>query len=71
VIAHRALADFPVYVVLSQLELGRAFQLLGDKPGAARTFSEVDKIWKDADPSFPPLAQLRTYERELNQNAAL
>jgi len=70
VIAHRTLADFPVYVVLSQLELGRSFQLLGDKPGAARAYSEVDKVWKDADSRFPPLAQLRTYERELNKNAA-
>lgn len=71
VIAHRTLADFPVYVVLSQLELGRAFQLLGDRLSAARAYREVDKVWKDADPRFPPLAQLRTYERELNENAAL
>jgi hypothetical protein len=71
VIAHHTLADFPVYVVLSQLELGRAFQLVGDKPGAARAYSEADKIWKDADPGFPPLVQLRTYEHELNENAAL
>jgi DNA-binding winged helix-turn-helix (wHTH) protein/tetratricopeptide (TPR) repeat protein len=71
VIAHRTLADFPVYVVLSQLELGHAFQLLGDRPSAARAYSEVDTVWKDADPGFPPLVQLRTYERELNENAAL
>jgi eukaryotic-like serine/threonine-protein kinase len=70
VIAHHTLADFPVYVVLSQLELGRSFQILGDRPGAARAYSEVDKVWKDADSRFPPLAQLRTYERELNKNAA-
>jgi eukaryotic-like serine/threonine-protein kinase len=71
VIAHHTLADFPVYVVLSQLELGRAFQLLGDRPSAARAYSEADKVWKDADPGFLPLVQLRTYERELNENAAL
>jgi DNA-binding winged helix-turn-helix (wHTH) protein/tetratricopeptide (TPR) repeat protein len=71
VIAHRTLADIPVYVALSQLELGRAFQLLGDKSNAARAYSEADKVWKDAEPSFPPLVQLRTYERELNQSAPL
>jgi eukaryotic-like serine/threonine-protein kinase len=66
VIAHRTLADFPVYVALSQLELGRAFQLLGDKANAARAYGEADKVWKDAESGFPPLVQLRTYERELN-----
>jgi DNA-binding winged helix-turn-helix (wHTH) protein/tetratricopeptide (TPR) repeat protein len=69
VIAHRALADFPVYVTLSQLELGRAFQLVGNKSNAARAYSEVDKVWKDAEPGFPPLVQLRTYERELDAGA--
>lgn len=67
VIAHRTLADFPVYVALSQLELGRAFQLLGDKANAARAYREAEKVWKDAEPGFPPLVQLRTYERELNE----
>jgi DNA-binding winged helix-turn-helix (wHTH) protein/tetratricopeptide (TPR) repeat protein len=71
VVDHRALADYPVYVVLSQLQLGRAFQLLGDRSKAARAFSEADKVWKDAEPSFPPLAQLRTYERELSEGARL
>jgi len=66
VIAHRPLADFPVYVALSQLELGRAFQLLGDKSNAAKAYSEADKVWKDAEAGFPPLVQLRTYERALS-----
>jgi DNA-binding winged helix-turn-helix (wHTH) protein/tetratricopeptide (TPR) repeat protein len=66
VIAHRTLADLPVYVALSQLELGHAFQLLGDKANAARAYREAEKVWKDAEPGFPPLVQLRTYERELN-----
>jgi eukaryotic-like serine/threonine-protein kinase len=66
VIAHRTLADFPVYATLSQLELGHAFQLLGDKSNAAKAYSEADRVWKDAEPGFPPLVQLRTYERALN-----
>jgi eukaryotic-like serine/threonine-protein kinase len=69
VITHRALADFPIYVALSQLELGRAFQLLGDKANAAKAYTEADKVWKDAEPGFPPLVQLRTYERELNEGS--
>jgi DNA-binding winged helix-turn-helix (wHTH) protein/Tfp pilus assembly protein PilF len=71
VISHRSLADFPIYAILSQLELGHAFQILGDKPNAARAFSEAEKAWKDADPHFAPLVQLRIYEHELNQNSAL
>jgi len=67
VIAHRTLADLPVYVSLSQLELGRAFQLLGDKSNAAKAYGEADKVWKDAEPGFPPVVELRTYERELNE----
>ena len=71
VISHRTLADFPVYAILSQLELGRAFQMLGDKPNAAQAFSVAEKAWKDADPRFAPLVQLRTYENELNEHSAL
>jgi len=46
----------------SQLELGRAFQLAGDRENAKRLFRNLTDIWKDADPDFPPLKQLRDYE---------
>ena len=64
VIDHGSLADFPVYVVLSQLELGHALQLLGDRAGAEHAYSEVEKVWKNADPGFPPLQRLRAYQRQ-------
>jgi hypothetical protein len=63
VVDHRAIAPTSLYVVLSQLELGRAFQLAGDRENAKRLFHNLTDIWKDADPDFPPLKQLRDYER--------
>lgn len=65
-IDHRDLQDFPVYSVLSQLEMGRAFQLSGDKANAAAAYAEVEKVWRDSDPSFPPLRKLHAYQRELS-----
>lgn len=62
VVDHRAIAPTSLYVVLSQLELGRAFQLAGDRENAKRLFRNLTDIWKDADPDFPPLKQLRDYE---------
>jgi eukaryotic-like serine/threonine-protein kinase len=62
VIDHRSLADFPVYVSLSKLEMGRAFQILGNNGDSSRAFDELDEIWKNADQDFPPLQRLRAYE---------
>ena len=67
VIDHGSLADFPVYVVLSQLELGHALQLLGDRVGAEHAYNEVKQIWKNADSGFPPLQRLHAYQRQLEQ----
>jgi eukaryotic-like serine/threonine-protein kinase len=66
VIDHRYLPDFPVYSVLSQLEMGRAFQLSGDRASAAAAYGEVETIWKDSDPGFPPLKKLHAYQHELS-----
>jgi DNA-binding winged helix-turn-helix (wHTH) protein/tetratricopeptide (TPR) repeat protein len=65
VIEHRSMADYPLYVVLSQLELGRAYQLAGDGKNAERVYGELMLTWKDADSGFPPLRQLLTYESEI------
>jgi len=65
VVDHRAIAPTSFYVVLSELELGRAFQLAGDRENAKRVFHNLSDIWKDADPDFPPLKQLHDYERKL------
>jgi eukaryotic-like serine/threonine-protein kinase len=62
---HRTLADYPLYVVLSQLEMGRALQLIGDQASAAQAYDEIARIWKDADSGFPPLQELRAYQREV------
>ena len=62
VIDHRFLAEFPVYVSLSKLEMGHAFQILGNNVDASRAFDELDDIWKNADQGFPPLQRLRVYE---------
>ncbi len=56
VIAHRVLDPNSVYVLLAQLQLGRALQLSGDRAGAAHAYAELEKLWKDADASFPPYA---------------
>lgn len=65
VLDHRNIAITSPYVVLSQLELGRTLQLLGDAPAAARTYKDVEAAWQNADQDFPPLLQLRAYQREL------
>lgn len=63
VIDHREVAPTSVFVVLAQLELGRAYQLAGDHEKANRLFEDLRSTWKDADPDFPPLQQLHDYER--------
>ena len=63
VIDHRYLAESPVYVRLSKLEMGHAFQILGNNIDASRAFDELDEIWKNADQEFPPLQRLRLYEQ--------
>lgn len=66
VIDHRSLSPtYSLYLVLSQLELGHAFRLLGDSIEANRAFAEVKRAWKDADPDFPPLRELRLYREGL------
>ena len=50
---------------LAPEEMGRAFQLSGDKASAATAYAEVEKIWRDSDPSFPPLRKLHAYQHEL------
>jgi tetratricopeptide (TPR) repeat protein len=68
VIEHRVLADYPLYVVLSRLGLGRSYQLLGNQQKARDAFREVDLIWEDADPHFPALIQLHQYEADNNRS---
>jgi eukaryotic-like serine/threonine-protein kinase len=71
VVNHRAIDADSLYVALSQLELGRALQLSGDRANAARSYGDAETIWKDADPSFPPLQKLRRYQHELTPDPQL
>jgi eukaryotic-like serine/threonine-protein kinase len=65
IIDHRFLSPpFSVYLVLSQLELGHAYQLLGDSTSANSAFTKVEQAWKDADRNFPPLQKLRHYQEQ-------
>jgi eukaryotic-like serine/threonine-protein kinase len=65
VIDHRFLSPtYSLYLVLSELELGHAFQLLGDSASANRAYAKVEQAWKDADRDFPPLQKLRHYREE-------
>ncbi len=66
VLEHRALRPQSPYISLSMLELGRAQALSGNAAEASRQFAELDGIWKDADSDFPPMRELRLYERELH-----
>jgi hypothetical protein len=53
-----------LYLVLSQLELGHAFQALGDSTSANIAYAKVELAWKDADRNFPPLQKLRRYQEQ-------
>jgi DNA-binding winged helix-turn-helix (wHTH) protein/tetratricopeptide (TPR) repeat protein len=65
VIDHRFLSPtFSLYLVLSELELGHAFQVLGDSTSANRAYAKVEEAWKDADRDFPPLQKLRQYREQ-------
>jgi len=65
VIDHRFLSPaFSLYLVLSQLELGHAFQVLGDSTSANAAYTKVEQAWKDADRNFPPLQKLRQYREQ-------
>jgi DNA-binding winged helix-turn-helix (wHTH) protein/tetratricopeptide (TPR) repeat protein len=69
VLDHASISPNSPYIVLARLELGRALQLAGDRPGAERHYQQVASVWKDADPDYPPLKQLRAYERELGHGS--
>jgi len=67
IVDHRTMSPSSLYVTLAQLELGRAQQLTGDKASAARTYQQVAAVWNNADPSYPPLRQLHSYQHELGR----
>jgi hypothetical protein len=46
---------------LTQLRLGRAYRMIGDKEHAAQAYSEAARIWKDCRPRSFPLREIRVY----------
>ena len=64
IVNHRALLPtYSIYLTLAELQLGRAYQLLGDQGKADHWFTVVGNAWQDADMQFPPLRELSRYER--------
>lgn len=61
VVDHRAIDPDSPFIVLSQLELGRTFQLVGDRANAERVLDDVRSAWKEADHNFPPLRQIQIH----------
>ncbi|MEA2561221.1 MAG: hypothetical protein QOH06_2725 [Acidobacteriota bacterium] len=45
----------------SLLGAARAAAKVGDQGTARRHYAELAEVWKDADPSLPDLAEVRTY----------
>ena len=67
VLDHKALLPtFSLYLIMCELELGRAYQLSGDSTSANAAYRKVQAAWKDADPNFPPLQELAHYRRLLS-----
>jgi eukaryotic-like serine/threonine-protein kinase len=65
VVDHRALSPDSPYVALADLNLGRALQRAGDRNNAAISYQNAQNIWKDADPDFVPLQQLKCLRSSL------
>ena len=62
VIAHRPLCPESIYVNLSLLQLGHSLQMSGRCDDARRAYAELHLVWKNADPDFPPLKDLPSFE---------
>lgn len=66
VIDHKALLPtFSLYLLMCELKLGRAYQLLGESTSANVEYGKVEYAWKDADSDFPPLQELTRYREQL------
>ena len=57
---HRTSAALSELVPLSQLNLGRAYALSGDKEKAKTAYQDLFAMWKDADPGLPVLVQAKS-----------
>lgn len=67
ILQNRAVSPDSIYVGLTALALGRTLALKSDELGAARAYDVAAQIWKNADPDFLPLKELKQRRRLLNQ----
>ena len=67
VIDHRSLAPDSPYIALAALNLGRALQHVGDRSNAELAYHDAEVIWKDADPDFIPMQQLKCLRSSLTR----
>jgi DNA-binding winged helix-turn-helix (wHTH) protein/Flp pilus assembly protein TadD len=56
---HPGLVGSDVIGALARLQLGRAYEIMGDQATARRWYEEFLTIWKDADPDIPILKQAK------------
>jgi eukaryotic-like serine/threonine-protein kinase len=59
ILNHRGIVLCDPIGALAHLQLGRAYELSGDKSKAASAYEEFLVLWKDADPDIPILKQAR------------
>ena len=56
---HPGLVGRDVIGALARLQLGRAYEIMGDQATARRWYEEFLTIWKDADPDVPIYRQAK------------
>jgi eukaryotic-like serine/threonine-protein kinase len=65
-IEHRGVTQNFVLGALTHLQLGRAYEMSGNRTRARSSYEEFLKLWKDADPDIPILKEAKTeYEKLL------
>ena len=60
ILHHRGVVICDPVGALAQLQLGRAYGLLGDKATAKSAYQDFLTLWKDADPGIPILEQAKS-----------
>ena len=60
ILNHRGIVICDPVGALAQLQLGRAYGLLGDKAKAKSAYQDFLTLWKDADPDIPILEQAKS-----------
>jgi eukaryotic-like serine/threonine-protein kinase len=63
---HPGIVGRDVTSPLARLQLGRAYEIMGDQATARRCYEEFLTIWKDADPDIPILKQAKAEYAKLH-----